>query len=164
MSGSHTAPQLSWGCTLRGALFCSGACALKCLLPQLGRSAGGGSTGAAGAQGPPAQHTAQPGLTRCSHGPLGPRADSAPCAVSPISAAVPRFLGLCHGGNIFILTAGDLGGLYIWEDTNLWSKYFILVLSSERDFYFPLNICEILLGHFRVPHIWDLERRFLLRQ
>lgn len=24
----------------------------------------------------------------------------------------------------------------IWEDTNLWSKYFILVLSLERDFYF----------------------------
>lgn len=74
------------------------------------------------------------------------------------------FKELHHGGNIFVLTAGDPGGLYIWEDTNLWSKYFILVLSSERDFYFPLNICDILLGHFRVLHMWDLKEHFLLCQ
>lgn len=71
------------------------------------------------------------------------------------------FMGLHGGGNIFISTAGDPGGLYIWEDTNLWSKYFILVLSSKRDFHFPLSICEVLLGHFRVLHIWDLKRHFL---
>lgn len=74
------------------------------------------------------------------------------------------FVVLQYGGTISILTASDPGGLYIWEDTNLWSKYFILVLSSKRDFYFPLNICEILLGHFRVLHIWDLKRHFLLCQ
>lgn len=95
------------------------------------------------------------------------RSTSAPFPCSPASVAVQQcysFRGLHGGGNIFISTAGDPGGLYIWEDTNLWSKYFILVLSSKRDFHFPLNICEILLGHFRVLHIRDLKRHFLLCQ
>lgn len=95
------------------------------------------------------------------------RSTSAPSPCSPASVAVQQcysFIGLHGGGNIFISTAGDPGGLYIWEDTNLWSKYFILVLSSKRDFHFPLNICEIILGHFRVLHIWDLKRHFLFCQ
>lgn len=74
------------------------------------------------------------------------------------------FVVLQYGGTISILTASDPGGLYIWEDTNLRSECFILVLCSKREFYFPLNICEILLGHFRDLHVWDLKRQFLLCQ